>query len=201
MGILLKVLSGLARRLLGGWLSTKKIISERGIQWIIAIVLYTLACLVQIHFARGYNTWLFDLLPEWLFIPCGVLLLVISESRGHFPSFQCGTESMEYIQQELAKGRKIPYKKTVDKIAKYRGFDEYNKEWCFWQLLLCKTVWLIPVSFFFGMQFIFIGVLVTFAYNACYWIQFKSVKNVLITPTNFGEFIQGWFYMSALLMY
>ena len=87
MGLILKYLSGLLRRLLGGWLSTKKIISERGVQWAIGVLLYGTAIYCKTSFLGGYDTFLFDWLNQWLFIVLGVVSVVLCLTSGHFPGF------------------------------------------------------------------------------------------------------------------
>ena len=134
-----------------------------------------------------------------IFIFIATFLLILAETKGHFPSFKCGTESREYIDEQLAKGRKIPYHKIINWFGKIRGFEEFDREWCFWQLILCKTVRLIPVSFMLGSQFIFIGLCVAFVYNACFWVELKPFKKLITSPTNWGEFFQGCLYFQGLI--
>lgn len=190
---MLAIISGFLRRILGGFWSDVPIIKERGVQWLLCALLYA-----PVIYLRHYHTYLADVLPNWLFTILVTVLLIVAETKGHFPGFKCGTESRKYIDDEVAKGRKIPYKKIVDWWGKVRGFEEYDREWCFWQLILCKTVWLIPVSLFLGQQFIFIGLCVAFVYNACYWVELKPFKKLLVTPTNWGEFWQGVLYFQGL---
>lgn len=199
MGLVLKYLSGLLRRLLGGWLSTKKIISERAVQWILGFVLYGTAVAIKINWLGGYHTWLYEWLNAWLFGLFGVISIVYCITVGHFPGFMCGTETITYINEQLAKGRKIKFMNIVDWIGSYRGFTRFGAEWCFWQLVLCKTTACILPALFFGLHFITVGALVAFSYNAMFWIRMKPYKNILTSPTNWGEFWQGWFVMGALL--
>lgn len=198
MGIILKFLSGLLRRLLGGWLSTKEIISERGVQWAIGVLLYGSAILIKSTWLGGYNTWLYDWLNVWLFALLGSISVVLCITAGHFPGFMCGTESREYIDEQINNGREIKFQKLIDWLGNKRGFEQFGKEWCFWQLLACKVSACILPSFFFGYQFIIVGALVAFAYNAMFWVQLKPFR-FLSSPTNYAEFIQGWYVMGALL--
>lgn len=199
MGFILKYLSGLLRRLLGGWLSTKKIISERAVQWIIGFVLYGTAVAIKINWLGGYHTWLYDKLNVWLFGLLGVISIVYCMCVGHFPGFLCGTEDLSYIHEQKAKGRKIKFETLVDWIGCRRGFVQYGREWCFWQLMFCKTYACLLPTLFFGWHFITVGALVAFSYNAMFWVQMKPYKDILTSPTNWGEFWQGWFVMEALL--
>lgn len=199
MGLILKYLSGLLRRLFGGWLSTKKIISERAVQWIIGGILYGLAVTIKINWLGGYDTWTYDQFNVWIFGVLGVVSVVLCLTSGHFPGFMCGTESKKYIKEQIEKGREIKFQKIVDKIAEKRGFKPFDKEWCFWQLMLCKTYACLLPALFFGWHFVVVGALVAFAYNAMFWVNLKPYKNILNSPTNWGEFWQGWFIMGALL--
>lgn len=194
------ILSGLLRRLLGGWLSTKDIISERGIQWLIGIVIYATSIYIKINWFNGYNTWLYNVLPLWLFIILGAVSVVLCLTAGHFPGFMCGTEDINYIKEQISNGREIKFEKIVNWIAEKRNFMQYDKEWCFWQLFFCKTYACILPSLFFGYHFLLLGILVTFGYNAMFWINPKPIKNVLTSPTNYGEFIQGWYIISFLFI-
>lgn len=191
---MLGILSGLLRRILGGFWSNVPIIKQRGVQWLLCALIY-----VPTIYLCTYHTHMEAWLPKWAFTIIATLLLIIAETSGHFPSFQCGTESREYIDEEVAKGRKIPYKRLVDWFGKIRGYEEYDREWCFWQLILCKTVRLIPVSVFLGSQYIFIGLSVAFVYNACYWVELKPFKKLMTSPTNWGEFFQGVLFYQGLI--
>lgn len=187
-------ISGILRRLLGG-LSTKfKLLGERGFQIFLLVLLYA-----PVIYLSHYHTYLEGIMAKWLFTIIVTALVIVCELKGHFPGFLCGTEDRAYIDEQLAKGRKIPYKKIVDWIGKVRGFEEFGEEWCFVQLLLAKTVWCFPVAFFVGSQFVFCGICVAFAYNASFWINFKPFKNILKSPTNWGEFFQGFLYYYALV--
>lgn len=191
---MIAILSGLLRRILGGFWSTVPIIKERGIQWLLCALIYA-----PTIYLCTYHTRMEGCLPKWLFTIISTFLLIYAETKGHFPGFKCGTESREYIDEELAKGRKIPYKRIIDWLGKIRGFEEFSREWCFWQLILCKTVCLIPASIFLGGHFLFIGLCVAFVYNACYWVELKPYRKLLVTPTNWGEFFQGVLYFQGLI--
>lgn len=198
MGILLKFASGWLRRLIGGWLSGVAIIKERGVQWAIGVLIYGTAILIKSTWLGGYNTWLYNCLPLWCFALLGSVSVVLCLTGGHFPSFLCGTESLDYINEQLNKGRKIKFHKFINWLGERRGFEEFGKEWCFWHLMAVKITACIIPAFFFGYQFIIVGALVAFAYPAMFWVQLKPFK-WLSSPTNFGEFIQGWYVMGALL--
>jgi len=189
-------LAGLLRRILGGFWSDVPVIKERGVQWLLCALLYA-----PVIYLKDYHGYLAFLIPnKIIFTVVATILLILAETTGHFPGFKCGTESRDYIDEELAKGRKIPYKKIIDWLGKIRGFEEFGREWCFWQLILCKTVRLIPISLLLGCQFIFIGLCVAFVYNACYWVELKPYRKLMVTPTNWGEFFQGCLYFQGLWM-
>ncbi len=187
-------ISGILRRILGGLWGNVPVIKERGIQWLLCALIYA----PTIYFCT-YHTRAEAWLPKWLFTIISTFLLILAETKGHFPGFQCGTESREYIDEQLAKGRKIPYHEIVNWFGKIRGYKEFDREWCFWQLILCKTVWLIPVSLMLGNQFIFIGLSVAFVYNACFWVELKPFKKIMTSPTNWGEFFQGVLFYEGLI--
>ena len=187
-------IAGILRRLLGGLWSNVPVIKERGFQWLLLILLY--APTIYLH---NYHTYLAGCLPKWLFTLTSTFFLIVAETKAHFPGFLCSTEDRGYIEEQLAKGRKIPYHKLVNWFGKIRGYEEFGSEWCFWQLILCKTIWLIPVSLLLGNQFLFIGLCVAFAYNACFWVNLKPFKKLMVTPTNWGEFFQGCLYYYGLL--
>lgn len=186
-------ISGLLRRLLGGLGSKIPVLKERGFQIFLLVLLYA-----PVIYFSAYHTILEEFLPKWLFTLVVVTLVIVCELKGHFPGFMCGTEDQNYIDEQVAKGREIPYEKLVDWFGKIRGYEKWSREWCFWQLMLCKTVWCIPVSLFVGSQFAFAGLCVAFAYNAMFWIQMKNFKKILASPTNWGEFWQGVLYFYAL---
>ncbi len=188
-------LSGLIRRLLGGWLSAKKIISERGIQWVLCFAFY-----YPIIYFNSYNTWLYELFNIHVFAILGSFSLIWCLTKGHFPGFQCGLESLDYINKCISEGRKIPFQKIVDWIANKRGFNQYDKEWCFWQLIINKTLYACVPALFFGFHFIIIGFAVALAYNAMFWVKLKPFRNILVTPTNWGEFWQGWLMCLGLFL-
>lgn len=191
---MLSFLSGLARRLLGGWLSSVEILKERGVQWLICALIYG-----PVMYFNKYDTWLYDNLNIWLFATLGTFFIIWAETKGHFPGFKCGTESKEYIDQQLANGRKIAFKNFVDWIGKIRGFEQYGAEWCFWQLLINKTLYACLPALFVGYQFVFVGLCVGLVYPAMFWVEMKPFKNIMKSPTNWAEFWQGVFYFQGIL--
>lgn len=187
------IISGFIRRLLGGFSAKIKLFRERGVQILLLILIYA----PVIYFSH-YHTYLEGIMQKWLFTLLTTTFVIISELKGHFPGFMCGTEDQAYIDEQLAKGRKISYRRIVTWWGKIRGYEEFDKEWCFWQLILCKTVRTLPVVCFVGSQFWFAGLCTAFAYNTMFWVDMKPFKKILVSPTNWGEFWQGCFYMWAL---
>lgn len=193
-------LSGLLRRLLGGWLSTKKIISERGIQWAIGILLYSLILYFKMEWFEPYNTFLYDHLNKYLFILCGSLSILWYMTKGHFPGLKCGTEDPSYIEEQLNKGRIIPLRKLVSWLGKKRDFEEFDKEWCFWQILFIKTLYAIVPSIFLGPQFLLVGNIIGFTYGCMYWVNPKGFRRVLNSSTNWAEFWSGYFIFWGMVL-
>ena len=187
-------LSGLVRRLLGGWLSKVPVLKERGFQYFLCFLIY--APTIYFH---TYHTWLYDHLGKVIFTLLATFSVIYAETKGHFPSHLCGTESSKYIKEQLEKGRKISFQKLVDWFGKIRGYKAFDREWCFWHLILCKTVWTIFPALFIGYRFIFVGLCVAFVYPALFWCQLKPFKKIMTSPTNWGEFFQGAIYFQGLL--
>jgi hypothetical protein len=111
--------------------------------------------------------------------------------KGHFYYFQCGTESDEYIDQELAKGRKPAMDWIVAPVNKWLGFAPRSKQYCFVGMLLRYGLWSLPVAALIGWEFIICGLLVPFVYNACFWIELPPTKFAK-SPTNYGEYFSGF---------
>lgn len=193
-------LSGLLRRLLGGWLSTKNIISERGVQWTLGILFYGIIIYSKIEWFKGYNTFLYDQLNKYLFILCGSISLLWYLTKGHFPGLKCGTEDPDYINEQLSRGRKIPFRKLITWLGKKRRFEEFDKEWCFWQILFIKTLYAIVPSLFLGPQFLLSGNIIGFIYGCMYWVNPKGFRRVLNSPTNWSEFWSGYFCFWGIVL-
>ena len=193
-------LLGLYRRLLGGWLSTINIISERGVQWIIGVILCGSVLYTKITWFGSYNTTLYSCLNKWVFIILASLSIVYWLTKGHWPALKQGTEDPAYIEEQLNKGRKIPLRKLITWFGKKRGFVEFDKEWCFWQMLLLKTLYALIPSIFIGPQFLLIGNIVGFTYGCMYWSNLKSFKRVLNSPTNWSEFWSGYFCFWGMVL-
>ena len=192
---LLSLCSGWLRRLLGGWCSKVPVIKERGVQWLLCFLLYA----PTIYFCT-YHTHLAEWLPKWIFTLLATFCVIWAETKAHFPGFQCGCESLDYINECIAKGRKIHFEKFVDWIGEKRGFEKWGREWCFWQLLCCKTVYLCVPALFVGGQLLLVGIITACAYNCFYWVQMKDFKKLLTSPTNWGEFVQGMFIYLGLVL-
>lgn len=182
---MLAILSGLYRRLLGGWLSTKKYISERGVQWLLCALLYA-----PVLYFNSYDS-LLSFLPQWLFVLLGTFSVIWYETKGHFPWFMCGNESIDYINEQLAKGREPIFYKWVEFINKYVCFEKWGKQYCFIGMFLRYTVLSFIPALFIGWQFVITGMMIAFVYNSMFYLQFPPLKKILTSPTNYGEFITG----------
>ena len=119
-------ISGILRRLLGGLSARFKIFEERGFQICLLALLY-----YPVIYLSHYHTYIEGIMPKWLFAIIVTALVIICELKGHFPGFLCGTEDPNYIDEQLEKGRKIPYRKIVTWFGKIRGYQEFDREWCF----------------------------------------------------------------------
>ena len=179
---MLGLLFSLWRRLFGGSSYFGKFLEQRGVQFILCV------CLVFVwEFFINHYTWYIALIIG--------LLVYYFWCKGHFPYFQCGTESIDYINQELEKGRKPIFFNLVNKISAMFGFELWSKQWCFVGLTLRYVVFSLPVSLFVGWQFSVGALAIPFIYNACFWLNFPPCK-LAKSPTNYAEifsgFIIGW---------
>ena len=165
------------RRLFGGYDSKYDSLEKRGIQMILCILIVFLW------------EWL-AIRKEWYIALIIGILIYIFWCKGHFYYFQCGTESDEYIDQELAKGRKPAMDWLVRPVNKWIGFKERSKQYCFIGMFIRYTFWAIPVAFFVGWKFMIAAMCIPFIYNACFWIQFPPCKFAK-SPTNYAEMISG----------
>lgn len=180
MGVFL----GLWRRFFGGYNSKFDILKRRGFQC--ALLLFAV---FMWELFKGRDWWVSIIIA---------FLIYVFFSKGHFYYFQCGTESDEYIDTQLAKGRKPAMDWVVSRINKFLGFKPRGRQYCFVGMLLRYGLWSIPVAFLVGWQFIIVGCMVPFIYNACFWVDFPSCK-LASKPTNWAELITGFFAGWGLL--
>lgn len=181
MGILISIW----RRFFGGYDSKFNILESRGVQ---CAVLLTIVFLWEC-FVKHYTWWASLIIAG---------LVYVFFSKGHFYYFQCGTESDEYIDEQLANGRKPAMDWLVSHVNKWLGFEPRSKQYCFIGMLLRYGLWSLPVAFFVGWQFVIVGCLAPFVYNACFWVDFPSCK-LAKTPTNWAELFFGFFVGWGLL--
>lgn len=186
-------LSGILRRLIGGLWSTIPIIKERGFQWFLGFFLY-----IPIVYCNSYGTFLETNITKWIFTVLTVFFVMLELSGGHFFYFKCGTESDEYIDEQEAKGRKPAMDWLVRPVNKWLGFEPRSKQYCFIGMLCRYGLWSIPVALFVGWQFVLVGCMVPFIYNACFWIEFPPCR-LAKSPTNWAELITGFFVGWGLL--
>ena len=165
------------RRLFGGYDSKFNILDKRGIQMILCIIVVFLWELFYAH-------------KVWYIALTIAILVYIFWCKGHWYYFKCGTESDQYIDEEMAKGRKPAMNWLVQPVNKWLGFKERSRQYCFVGMLLRYFLWSLPVAFFVGWKFSAGAFTIPFIYNACFWIDFHPTKYCK-SPTNYGEFFAG----------
>ena len=170
-------LFALWRRFFGGYDSKYDLLEGRGIQTVICVVAVFLWELY-----KGY-TW-------WASLIIGVLVYIFW-CRGHFVYFKCGEESIDYIQEQFARGRKPMFFNQVNWISNKLGFEQFSRQWCFVGLFLRYFIYSLPISIIIGHQFTLAAIMIPFIYNACYWINFPCIK-LAKSPTNWAELISGF---------
>lgn len=171
------VFFALWRRFFGGYDSKYDFLEKRGVQMIISII----AVFLWEFFVKS-QTWYIALIVA--------VLVYIFWCCGHWYYFQCGMESDEYIDEELAKGRKPAMNWIVAPVNKWLGFQERSKRYCFIGMLIRYTWYAVPVACFVGWQFYACAFAIPFIYNACYWVDLPATK-MAKSPTNWAELISG----------
>ena len=181
MGLIFRIIAGamggLWRRFFGGYDSKYDTLEKRGIQMIFCIVTVFLWEFFVKHM-------------PWYFALATAIFFYIFWCKGHFYYFQCGTESDEYIDQELAKGRKPAMDWIVAPVNKWLGFAPRSKQYCFVGMLLRYGLWSLPVAALTGWEFVVCGLAIPFIYNACFWIELPPSKFAK-SPTNYAEIFSG----------
>lgn len=165
------------RRFFGGYDSDFDFLEHRGLQMIL--------CFVAVFLWEfwGNNK------PWYISAIIGVLVYIFW-CKGHFYYFKCGTESDEYIDEQLAKGRKPAMNWLVKPVNKWLGFKERSKQYCFIGLMIRYFVWSLPVALFVGWQFAACAFCIPFIYNACFWIELPKCK-IASNATNWAELFSG----------
>lgn len=166
------------RRFFGGYDAKINFLENRGVQ---CIILVTLIFLWE-FFYKGV-VWYLALL-------IGVLVYIFF-CRGHWYYFKCGTESNEYIDEELAKGRKPAMNWLVAPVNKWLGFAERSKQYCFVGLMIRYFVYGVLVSAVLQQwSFAACAFCMPFIYNACFWVELPNCK-FASSPTNWAELFAG----------
>lgn len=173
------------RRFFGGFDSKLNFLEERGVQMIFCVL---------ITFA--YEFWVKS--KVWYIALIISVLVYIFWCCGHWYYFLCGTESDEYIDDELAKGRKPAMNWIVKPINKWLGFHERSKQYCFIGMMVRYFFYAILVSCFVGWKFAVCGFCIPFVYNACFWVQLPNTK-FCKSPTNWAEWFSGLIIGWALI--
>ena len=165
------------RRFFGGYDSKIKFLRERGVQMIFCII----AVFLWEVFVK-HKVWYISLIIA--------VLVYIFWCCGHWYYFHCGTESDEYINEQMADGRKPAMNWIVAPINKWLGFKERSKQYCFIGMLIRYTWYAVPVACFVGWQFYACAFAIPFIYNAFFWVQLPVIK-MAKSPTNWAEIISG----------
>ena len=165
------------RRIFGGYDCKFDLFDKRGVQMSLCIV------------AVFLWEWLYKGLI-WYIAAIVAVLVYIFWCKGHFYYFQCGTESDQYIDDELAKGRKPAMNWIVAPVNKWIGFAERSKQYCFIGLMIRYFLWSLPVSIFVGWQFSACAFAIPFIYNAMFWVELPKTK-MAGSPTNWAEIFSG----------
>jgi hypothetical protein len=173
------------RRFFGGWDSKLDFLEQRGVQMIVSVI----AVWCWEFFIKSQSWWISLIVA---------VLIYIFWCCGHWYYFQCGTESDEYIDEEMAKGRKPAMDWIVKPINKWLGFHERSKQYCFIGMMVRYTWYAIPLIYFVGWQFYACAFAVPFIYNACFWVQLPSWW-MMKSPTNWAEFFAGLIIGWALI--
>lgn len=165
------------RRFFGGYDSRADLLEYRGVQMIIGIL----------------TTFLFEFFYKdevWYKALAIAVLVYIFWCRGHWYYFLCGTEDDEYIDSELARGRKPAMNWIVAPVNKFFGFKERTREYCFVGLMIRYTVYSLPVMFLVGWKFLAVAFAIPFIYNAMFWVNLPKWR-FAGSPTNWAEMFAG----------
>lgn len=176
---------GLWRRIFGGYDCKFDIFDKRGIQMIMCILTVFLWEWLIVH-------------KVWYISAIIAVLVYIFWCKGHFYYFKCGTESDQYIDEELAKGRKPAMDWIVKPVNKWLGFKERSRQYCFVGMFLRYFLWSLPVAVFVGWKFSACAFAIPFIYNGCYWVDFPKTK-LASSPTNWAEIYSGIIIGMALV--
>lgn len=164
------------RRLFGGCDSEFKFLSYRGVQMVLSII-----AVFSWELYKGF-VW-------WKALLIGVLVYIFW-CRGHWYYFMCGTEENQYIDEQLAKGRKPAMNWIVAPVNKWLGFKERSSKYCFVGMLIRYFICSLPVSYFVGWNFSACAFCIPFIYNAMFWVELPEWW-CCKSPTNWGEFYSG----------
>ena len=174
------------RRLFGGADSKFNLLEYRGLQMILCIV----AVFLWEFFAKQ---------KPWYISAIAAVLVYVFWCRGHWYYFKCGTESDEYIDEEMAKGRKPAMNWIVAPICKWLGFTERSRQYCFVGLTIRYFVYGILVSAVLQQwSFAACAFCIPFVYNACFWVKLPKWW-LMDSPTNWAESFAGLIIGWALI--
>lgn len=183
--VLLSFIGGLWRRFFGGYDSKYDTLEKRGVQATFCIVSTFLY-----EFFFKHQTWYISLIIA--------VLVYIFWCKGHWYYLHCGTESDQYIDEQMAKGRKPAMDWIVKPVNKWLGFPERSRQYCFVGLTIRYVAYSILISYLVGWQFTICAFAIPFIYNACFWINLPNNKFAK-SPTNWAEIFSGFFIAWALI--
>ena len=165
------------RRFFGGWDSKLDFLENRGVQAVLCI-----AAVFAWEMIKHQRTWYWSLaIAIWTYIFWCV---------GHWYWYKSGTESDEYIDEQLAKGRKPALNWLVAPINKWLGFEPRSKQACFVGMNIRYTLCAIPMIYMVGFQFYACAFAIPFIYSAMFWVELPNTK-FCAGPTNWAEYFSG----------
>jgi len=164
------------RRFFGGYDSKFDFLEKRGVQMII--------CVLSVFLWELFKGFVW-----WKALIIGVLVYIFW-CKGHWYYFMCGTEDDEYIDEQLAKGRKPAMNWIVKPINKWLGFEERSRQYCFVGMMIRYTVYALPVALFVGWKFYNAAFAIPFVYNAMFWVNLPKTR-FCKAPTNWAEWFSG----------
>ena len=166
------------RRLFGGYEAALRFLQERGVQF----VLLTAAVFVWEYWVKACSWPLALLVGIWVYV---------FWSGGHFIYFKMGTESLDYIREQMAAGRRPAFYFLMSWLKDKWRLEEFGRLYCFLGMTLRYGIYALPLGLLLGGDFVASALMIPFVYAACYWVEFPSRAHFLSSPSNWGEFFSG----------
>ena len=174
------------RRFFGGYDSKVDLLEYRAVQMIIGV----LVTFLWEFFVKSQN-WYISLIIS--------VLVYIFWCRGHWYYLHCGTESDQYIDEQMENGRKPAMNWLVAPVNKWLGFKERSKQYCFVGLMIRYCFWAIPLIYFVGWKFFACAFAIPFIYNSMFWVELPPLWKLAKNPTNWAELFAGLIIGWALI--